>query len=111
MIGDESLRDVAQRRPPRRIDLERALMRGECDVGSAELILQVAEPREQRLLALRMAPRDRDFASEDHGDALEVIALTPRKLECIERGQVRVTDPQRGFETAHGVVATVGAAE
>jgi hypothetical protein len=31
--------DVAQRRSPRRIDLEGALMRGERDVGSAELFL------------------------------------------------------------------------
>ena len=70
-------------------------MRRERDVGAAELILQIAEPRQQRLLALRVARGRRDLAAEDHRDALEIAALAPRALERVERGQVRVGDPQR----------------
>ena len=86
-------------------------MRRERDVGAAELVLQIAEPRQQRLLALRVARGRRDLAAEDHRDALEVAALAPRQLERIERGQVRLGDPQRALEAADGVVGALGAPE
>src|SRR5205823_675899 len=110
-VGLPAQRDVPQRWPPRAIDLERALVRGQRDVRTPELFLQVAQPREQRLLPLGM-PRGRgDLAPENHADALEIAALAPRVLERVERGQVRVGDSQRTLEAAHGVITAFGAPE
>jgi len=105
------VRREAQRRAPRRIDLERALVGRERDIRPPELRLQIAEPRQQRLLARGVARGRRDLAAEDHRDPLEIAAIAPRGLERVERGQVHLGDPQRGLEAADRVVGALGAAE
>ncbi len=102
---------VAQRRTPRRIDLERAAMGLQRDVGTAELILQIAEPRQQRLLARGMARGRGDLAAEDDRHALEIAALAPVQLERVERGQVGIGQAQRALEAADRVVGALGAAK
>src|SRR5205823_4065747 len=83
----------------------------ERDVGAAELVLQIAEARQQRLLAAGMPRRGRDLAAEDDADPLDVTALAPGELERVERRQVRFADLQRGLEAADRVVAAARSPE
>ena len=105
-IGEE-----LQRRLVRRIDLERALMRGERNIGATELELQIREPRQQRCLAMRMARGGRDLAAEDHGHALEVTAITPLRFEGVESRQMSIGEPQRHLEAANCIIGALGTPE
>ena len=52
-----------------------------------------------------------DLAAEDHAHPFEVTAFAPLSFECVERGQVGLVNAQCGFETAHGIIDAIRAAE
>ena len=90
------------------IDLERAAVRLERDLGPVELELERGEPGEQRLLPAGPARRRGDLAPEDHRDPLEVAERALDHLERVEGGQVVLDQAQRALEAARRVVEVLG---